>query len=80
VKNYTDTEKDLGYVCTDLWAVCAIDHDLMKDLCKKHKIDFKELSGSCITVNVEPGEYNVRSFNASHDSSKNTFFSVSKAE
>lgn len=80
VKNYTDTEKDLGYVCTDLWAVCAIDHDLMKDLCTKHNIDFKELSDSCITVNVDPGEYNVRSFNASHDSSKNTFFSVSKAE
>lgn len=80
VKNYTATENDLGSVCTDLWAVCGIDHDLMKDLCNKHKIDFKTLSAGCITVDVDPGEYNVRSFNASHDSSKNTFFSVSKAE
>ena len=80
IKNYTATEKDLGYICTDLWAVCAIDHDLMKALCKKHKISFKSLSDSCIKVNVEPGEYNVRSFNASHDSSKNTFFEVTKAE
>lgn len=79
VKNYTATEKDLGYICTDLWAVCAIDHDLMKTLCEKHHINFEELSGSCIAVTVEPGEYIVHSFNAASYACKNTFFNIKKA-
>ena len=78
-KNYTDTEKDLGYICTDLWAVCAIDYDLMKSLCTKHNINFTSLSGKCIQVDLDPGEYIVHSFNAASYADKNTFFSINKA-
>jgi hypothetical protein len=79
VANYTETEHDLGYVCTDLWAVCAIDHDLMKTLCNQHSLDFEEIFDSCIMVDVEPGVYNVKSFNARRDPNKNVFFEVTRA-
>lgn len=79
VKNYSDTEQDMGRICTDLWAVCAVDYDLMKSLCLKHNIDFEKLSEDCIEVAVEPGKYNVRSFNAARNARKNTFFTMVKA-
>lgn len=78
VKNYTKTDEDFGRISTDLWAICAIDLDLMKLLCTQHNIDFESLSKECIKVTVEPGDYNVRSFNAARDGSKNTFFDVTK--
>lgn len=37
-KNYTSDETLKGYVCTDLWAVCAIDYDLFISLCKEQEI------------------------------------------
>lgn len=79
VKNYTATEQDFGRITTDLWAVCGIDYNLMKTLCDKHSIDFDELADDCICVDVEPGQYEVRSFNAARERRKNTFFDVIKA-
>lgn len=38
-KNYTSDEILKGYVCTDLWAVCAIDYDLFISLCKEQEIE-----------------------------------------
>lgn len=78
VKNYTKTDEDFGRISTDLWAICAIDLDLMKSLCIQHNIDFETLSKECVQVSVEPGDYTVRSYNAARDGSKNTFFDVTK--
>jgi hypothetical protein len=41
-KNYTIEEKYKGYVCTDLWAICAMDYNLFLELCKKQEIDPEE--------------------------------------
>jgi hypothetical protein len=78
VKKYISNEEYCGRISTSLWAVCAIDLDLMKSLCTQHGIDFETLSKECVQVSVEPGDYNVRSYNAARDGSKNTFFDVTK--
>lgn len=78
VKKYTSNEEYCGRISTDLWAICAIDLDLMKSLCIQNNIDFETLSKECVQVTVEPGDYNVRSYNAARDGSKNTFFDVTK--
>lgn len=41
-KNYTADEKRKGYVCTDLWAICAIDYDLFLRLCEESEINAEE--------------------------------------
>lgn len=79
-----EDEKELGYICTDLWAVCAMDYDLMYTLLKESKLkihpeeepfvepgDYAEL-----TVNVEPGDYKVTSFYSKEES--NIFFTIEK--
>lgn len=62
IKNYTETEVKLGQVITDLWAVCAIDLDLMKALSGEKNIDCKNILDDALIVDIEPGEYIVRSF------------------
>lgn len=69
-----------GHISTELWAICGIDYNLMKDLCEQHNIDFEKLSKECIEVLVEPGEYTIRSFNAARNACKNNFFEVVKVE
>ena len=39
--NYTPDETLIGYVCTDVWAVCGMDYDLFMALCKERDIDPK---------------------------------------
>lgn len=69
-----------GHISTELWAICGIDYNLMKNLCEQHNIDFEKLSKECIEVLVEPGEYTIRSFNAARNACKNNFFEVVKVE
>lgn len=78
--NYTCNKNEdvCGHITTDLWAICGIDYELMKDLCIKHHIDFEKLSKNCVEVSVEPGKYVVRSFNAARNANINTFFEIVK--
>lgn len=62
IKNYLDTEVKLGRIVTDLWAVCAIDAELMKKLSIEQDVDYNSIVKESIIIDVEPGEYVVRSF------------------
>lgn len=61
-----NTEKDTklpdeelkGSICTDLWAVCAVDYDLLKKQAKKYNLE----PTSEFNIQVEPGEYKITSY------------------
>lgn len=63
-KNFTANEKNLGYVCTDLWAICAMDYDYFCQLCQDNNLVIEDVikEKNCTLVDIPVGCYEVTSF------------------
>lgn len=87
IENFNKNDNKLGYICTDLWAVCAMDYDLYKSLklerAKKNYPE-EEVDESYINeddfdfiVEVKPGNYKITSYyNSKEDQKDERFFTM----
>ncbi len=85
--NFNENEKNLGSICTDLWAVCAMDYDLYKSLkIEKAKKDYpdEKIDETYINeddfdfiVEVKPGTYKITSYyNSTEEQKDEKFFTM----
>lgn len=79
VKNHKKNEILEGYICTDLWAVCAMDYDLFIEKCKENGIDHKDfiISKRCIVIdNLEAGYYKICDFSTTRKHRKDVYATI----
>lgn len=84
--NFNENEKNLGNICTDLWAVCAMDYDLYKSLkleTAKNKYPDEDVDETYINeddfdfiVEVKPGTYKITSYYNSTEEQKDEKFFI----
>ena len=71
----TKSEIKKGYICTDLWAVCAMDHSLLVKKAKEHGVRLQDVVE--FSFKVEPGDYEITSYYGD-DEEEIKFFTMKK--
>lgn len=79
-ENFTADEENMGYVCTDLWAICAVDYDYFCQLCQNNNLNVEDVIAEldCTVVDISVGCYEVKSFYEVLEDSKTPYAEITK--
>lgn len=75
IDTQTKSEIKKGYICTDLWAVCAMDHSLLVKKAKENRVRLEDVVE--FSFKVEPGDYEITSYYGD-DEEEIKFFTMKK--
>lgn len=78
--NFTSDEENIGYVCTDLWAICAMDYDYFAQLCENNNKTVAEVieNQDCTIIDIPVGCYEVTSFYEIRKDKKTPYAEITK--
>lgn len=72
--------KYIDYICTDLWAVCAVDSSVIEEYALKNNLSYDDClyEFKAFEVEIEPGEYLLTTYSAHKYSNRPVFLSMKK--